>query len=180
MSTRPYTLAVTLILVGAAPACAKDKPPANPSNGEPPAAIASTPSNGTEANVADGVVLAKEVKDACRIPNSAASPRFEYDSAILLPEGRPVLDTLARCLLEGPLKGRALTLVGRADPRGEQEYNMALGGNRAQSVASYLRTLGVDSKQVHVTSRGELDAVGTTEATWAFDRRVDVTLGPTS
>jgi peptidoglycan-associated lipoprotein len=65
-------------------------------------------------------------------------------------------------------------LVGRADPRGTQEYNMALGARRSSSVMSYLTALGVPSTQMRETSRGALDATGSDQAAWQADRRVDV------
>jgi peptidoglycan-associated lipoprotein len=94
----------------------------------------------------------------------------------LLPADDEVLAKIASCVSTGPLKGRSLRLVGRADPRGTQEYNMVLGAERANNVARYLVQMGVDASRVMQTSRGELDAVGTDEATWQRDRRVDIVL----
>ena len=53
-----------------------------------------------------------------------------------------------------PLKGRSVKLVGRADPRGTQEYNMALGERRSNAVLKYLAALGVGAGQMTETSRG--------------------------
>ena len=89
---------------------------------------------------------------------------------------RDVLAQIATCVTTGPLAGRSLTLVGRADPRGTVGYNMALGARRAHSAGAYLEQLGVGSSRVMETSRGELDATGTDERTWQIDRRVDVML----
>jgi peptidoglycan-associated lipoprotein len=72
------------------------------------------------------------------------------------------------------LKGRSVRLVGRADPRGTQEYNMALGERRSNAVGKYLAGLGVGSGQMSETSRGALDATGSDEAAWRKDRRVDL------
>jgi peptidoglycan-associated lipoprotein len=74
----------------------------------------------------------------------------------------------------GPLKGERLVLIGHADPRGEPEYNMALGERRAGSVRDYLARLGVGKERLVETSRGELDAEGEAEFGWRRDRRVDV------
>ena len=63
-----------------------------------------------------------------------AAPSFEYDSASLGEDDRSVLGLVAKCLTEGALRGRSVALIGRADPRGEPEYNMNLGGSRADSV----------------------------------------------
>jgi peptidoglycan-associated lipoprotein len=67
-------------------------------------------------------------------------------------------------------------LVGRADPRGEAEYNMNLGATRANAVDHYLAQLGIDGSRLTTTSRGALDAQGHDEATYVLDRRVDLRL----
>jgi peptidoglycan-associated lipoprotein len=104
------------------------------------------------------------------------APKFDFDEAALLPEDRDVLEQVAKCVTTGPLRGRKLALVGRADPRGEVEYNMALGDHRAEAVRMYLTHLGVNEGGIAQTSRGELDAEGKVEASWRMDRRVDLLL----
>ena len=59
-----------------------------------------------------------------------------------------MLEQVARCLTTGPLKGRHVELIGRADPRGEVEYNMILGESRASTVNKYLAALGVSPEQM--------------------------------
>jgi peptidoglycan-associated lipoprotein len=76
----------------------------------------------------------------------------------------------------GPLKEKNVELIGRADPRGEAEYNMNLGAIRADAVKHYLAQLGIGGSRLTTTSRGSLDAQGHDEATWATDRRVDLSL----
>jgi peptidoglycan-associated lipoprotein len=65
-------------------------------------------------------------------------------------------------------------LVGRADPRGTEEYNLGLGTRRAANVRDYLQHLGVSAGQLSQTTRGALDATGTNEVGWHDDRRVDL------
>lgn len=118
---------------------------------------------------------------ACGIPprKNGADPgaaTFDYDSAQLGADDREMLGLVAKCLTEGALRGRKVTLIGRADPRGEEEYNMNLGSSRADTVHRYMVDLGVGRERMTATSRGELDATGKDEAGWAKDRRVDVTL----
>jgi peptidoglycan-associated lipoprotein len=102
------------------------------------------------------------------------SPRFDYESPDLRGEARQTLDRLAQCLTKGTLKGSQVLLTGHCDSRGEQEFNMSLGDNRAEAVKAYLVGLGVSGDQIRTSSRGELDASGTDEAGWAIDRRVDI------
>ena len=132
---------------------------------------------GGDQKVSPNIALAGDIVQLCGIKASTtANPAFDYDKADLTPEDRNVLDQLATCLTTGALKGRNVSLVGRADPRGTEEYNLGLGSRRASSVSSYLAKLGVDQPRMDVNTRGSLDATGTDEAGWAKDRRVDITL----
>ncbi len=117
------------------------------------------------------VNVAPEIAKACNLP----TPHFAFDSASIEPDAG--LDRLATCFTSGPMKGRRMKLVGHADPRGETEYNFELGQKRAGGVESYLERHDLAKQYVSASSRGELDAKGTNEATWAEDRRVDVLLG---
>ena len=131
----------------------------------------------SDEKVSPNIALAADIVKLCGIKASTtANPSFDYDKADLTPEDRAVLDQLATCLVSGALKGKSVALVGRADPRGTEEYNLGLGSRRAASVSSYLNKLGVDQPRMDVNTRGALDATGTDEAGWAKDRRVDITL----
>lgn len=116
----------------------------------------------------------ESIRKSCGIQDSDAW--FDYDSADLKKRDLPVLNAVAQCFSGGPLSGRALLLVGHADPRGEFEYNMLLGERRDGSVKSYVLERGLPDANVSTSSRGEMDARGTDEAGWAQDRRVDVRL----
>jgi peptidoglycan-associated lipoprotein len=123
---------------------------------------------------ATDVFVDLKIRTACGIPEAEA--HFAYDSAKVRSEDSPVIQKLATCFSSGPLKGRFMQLVGHADPRGEDEYNMALGGARANSLKSAIVSAQLDEKQISTTSRGELDAIGTDDPTWQKDRRVEVLL----
>jgi peptidoglycan-associated lipoprotein len=122
--------------------------------------------------------VAEDLRTACAIQDADTDPTtlFPFDSSDLSSGDQRLLTQLARCLTSGPLNGRVLTLVGRADPRGTEDYNMALGDRRTGSVQRFLRGQGMDSDKLQATSRGALDAQGTDEAGWTKDRRVDVAL----
>jgi peptidoglycan-associated lipoprotein len=117
----------------------------------------------------------RRLRVACGISDDDAY--FIFDSAALENNDISPLDAIARCFTVGPLKGRAMRLVGHADPRGSSEYNLVLGQRRADSVEGYLDRHGVGHSHLATTSRGSMDATGHDEASWTRDRRVDVTLG---
>jgi peptidoglycan-associated lipoprotein len=125
------------------------------------------------------IFLSDRLRQACgitTIESTKEAPKFDFDQTAILPDDRDVLAQVAQCLTTGPLKGRSVKLVGRADPRGTQEYNMALGARRSNAVLKYLSGLGVGNTQLSETSRGALDATGGDEAAWRQDRRVDIDL----
>ena len=99
---------------------------------------------------------------------------FDYDSRELPADSKQVLQRLAGCVSTGSLKGAKVLLTGHCDPRGEYEFNMVLGAERAENVKTMLTGLGVVGSSVTTSSRGKLDATGADEPSWAQDRRVDV------
>jgi peptidoglycan-associated lipoprotein len=175
---------VACAVAGSAVACGGDTPPPN----TPPTTQQTTTTTTTTSAVAPPVArdpnaavnLSDEILRQCgvKVNQVQESPKFNFDSTDLSNAEKDILNQVASCLTTGPLKGRKVQLVGRADPRGEQEYNMELGENRANTVKKYMTGLGVAADHVSLTSRGKLDATGTDEAGWAKDRRVDISLLP--
>jgi peptidoglycan-associated lipoprotein len=126
--------------------------------------------------VSPTISVDQEVLAACmmHLDNVDEAPKFDFDKSDLLPADVDVLKKVAECFAKGPLKNDSLELVGRADPRGSVDYNDALGMRRAASIATFFEQHGVDHARIQQGSRGKRDATGTDEATWAKDRRVDM------
>jgi len=171
--------ALSLLALGSALACGSEPPPPAKTADAPPAPAATTPPPANDKPDDDprkgNINISDEIRKACGITDTEAF--FAYDSANVRPQDRGVLKKLADCFSTGPLKGRELRLVGHADPRGEEEYNMVLGGRRADNVKGAIAHEGLSAAKIATTSRGKLDATGTDESSWAKDRRVDVVLG---
>jgi peptidoglycan-associated lipoprotein len=97
---------------------------------------------------------------------------FDYDSASIDDTGRQDIEFNARVLQDNP--NLSISLEGHCDARGTNEYNMALGAERAKSVRSALSALGVSSNRMDTISYGEevpLDSSSSEEA-YAQNRRV--------
>lgn len=162
-------------------ACGGDQkqPPAAPSGGTEASTATPSPSADEGKKAGDDpsqsqINISDEIKKACGLTDADAF--FAFDSARIRPQDRKVLGALAKCFNDGALKGRTMALVGHADPRGESEYNMVLGQQRADNVKKYIGAEGLAAERMQTTSRGAMDATGTDEASWARDRRVDVNL----
>ncbi len=98
---------------------------------------------------------------------------FDFDSYLLTQPSRDKLYSNADFILK-KYRGK-IKLEGHCDERGTDEYNLALGENRAKSALNYLLTLGVPAEQLSIISYGEerpLDN-GHTEEAWAMNRRVE-------
>lgn len=175
-----WALALGVATVGA---CNHEKvAPAQPSasSAAPPGKVASKPPHDVGGNqkMSHTLALSSDIVQLCGIKAapSGASPKFAFDRADLSDDDHNVLQQLATCMVSGPLQGKSVNLIGRADSRGTEEYNLALGSKRAGSVETYLQSLGVNRSFLSQTSRGALDATGTDDAGWAKDRRVDIML----
>lgn len=132
------------------------------------------PRQDTTSPTTGSVRIDERILRAC---GDLPEPYFAIDSAAIRDEAANRLRTVARCFTTGPLRGRKIKLVGRADPRGTEIYNLALGQDRAASVGRFLESAGVPTAHIRTMSRGEIDATGTDEHGWTLDRRVDILLG---
>jgi peptidoglycan-associated lipoprotein len=167
-------LAPASILALALVGCSDEQPPKAP---EEPVAdgsgTATKAPTGKQAETVSGVKIDDKIIKAC---GDLPTARFAFDSAEVSADATAALDALARCFISGPLKGKGMRLVGHADPRGEVEYNLALGQQRAGSVGDFLARKGLEASRMATSSRGEFEASGTDEDGWALDRKVEVFL----
>ena len=103
---------------------------------------------------------------------------FAYDRADIQPQFFDVLDRVAATLNEFP--ATYVDVVGHADARGSDEYNLALSQRRASSVAQYLVARQVLPDRLFVAGEGERRPVApnTTEENMRLNRRVEIILRP--
>ncbi len=96
---------------------------------------------------------------------------FAYDKYALSDQARDILDNNAKIFSMN--KGAKITIEGHTDDRGSNEYNIALGDRRAQSVKKYLTRVGVNGDDISTVSYGEEKPFceGTGEECWQKNRR---------
>jgi len=97
---------------------------------------------------------------------------FDFESNELTSSARDQLQTVARCASERNYS--RIHLTGNCDPRGTEEYNLALGDRRARAARDFLRSLGVAANKLSVSSNGEEYARGEDEGSWSRDRNVSI------
>jgi peptidoglycan-associated lipoprotein len=162
-------------LLAFASGCHHAVPAMTPASYEAPPAAA-PPAAPAVAETKTGVRVSRDILELCGIHDSPTgeAPLFAFDSSALSAGDQHLLDEVAQCATHGPLAGRTLKLVGRADPRGTEAYNLHLGDERAATVEHFLERRGMSASRLNEMSRGALDAAGHDENTWRTDRRVDV------
>ena len=102
---------------------------------------------------------------------------FALNSSELDTESRNGLERSARCLKAD--HALHVSIEGNADERGTEEYNLALGDRRANTVAQYLEALGASEKQLKTVSYGKEnpECQEHDEACWARNRRASLKAG---
>jgi len=96
---------------------------------------------------------------------------FEFDSSALLFMAQEVLKQKSQWMRDNP--NVSVVVEGHCDERGTNEYNLALGDRRANSVKAFLVDLGIREYRLTTISYGEERPVdsGRNEAAWAKNRR---------
>ncbi|MDR2464287.1 MAG: OmpA family protein [Holosporales bacterium] len=99
---------------------------------------------------------------------------FGFDRYNLITEAEDVLRQVAAWL--NMYKFTSVTVQGHTDKRGTKEYNIGLGGRRAESVKKFLVANGVDDGRISTISYGKemLIADGDSEQDHALNRRAHV------
>lgn len=86
-------------------------------------------------------------------PSIDLSIQFDFDSAKILPESKPLLNNLAQAMNSFELRGFSFTVTGYTDGVGLPAYNQKLSEQRAQAILSYLVL-------VNRVNKSRLDAIG--------------------
>ena len=96
---------------------------------------------------------AAAVKPAADKITLAADALFDFDKAVLRPEGKAKLDDVASRL--GDIKLEVVIATGHADRFGTDAYNQKLSERRANAVKAYLVGKGIDANRIYAEGKGE-------------------------
>ncbi len=104
----------------------------------------------------------------------AADAFFDFDKAVLKPEGKAKLDDLV-----GKVKGinlEVIIAVGHTDSVGPDSYNQKLSVRRAEAVKAYLVSKGIEKNRVYTEGKGEKQPVADNKTAQgrAKNRRVEI------
>jgi len=112
--------------------------------------------------------------DSQKKPLPIKTVYFDYDKSVLKPEAKAAIQTNVQFLKENP--ETKVFIDGHCDERGTNEYNLALGERRAESVKNYMVDLGIAADRITTKSWGEEQPVdpGHNEAAWKQNRRAEM------
>jgi len=145
----------------------------------------------TAAKGCDGAIV-EAPKAAVAAPAAAAAPKaaapavaaskvtyaadafFDFDKAVLKPEGKAKLDDLAQ-----KVKGinlEVIIAVGHTDAVGTDAYNQKLSIRRSEAVKAYLVSKGIEKNRIYTEGKGEKQPVADnkTKEGRAKNRRVEI------
>jgi outer membrane protein OmpA-like peptidoglycan-associated protein len=103
---------------------------------------------------------------------------FAFNDASVQPQFRPTLDEVSSILSQYPKT--YIDVYGHTDSDGSDAYNQTLSERRAQSVAGYLTSHGVQSARIATRGFGETQPIASnaTEEGKAANRRVEIKISP--
>ena len=87
----------------------------------------------------------------------AADALFDFDKAVLRPEGKAKLDELVG--KAKAIKLEVILAVGHTDRIGSDAYNQKLSERRAAAVKEYLVSKGIEANRVYTEGKGEKQPV---------------------
>ena len=104
----------------------------------------------------------------------AADAFFDFDKAIVKPEGKAKLDELVNALTG--MDTEVIVAVGHTDWIGTDKYNQKLSERRANAVKAYLVSKGVPAEKIFTEGKGKKQPIASnkTREGRAKNRRVEV------
>jgi peptidoglycan-associated lipoprotein len=156
--------------VAALAACSTPKPPPPAPVAPPPPTRAAPPERPTPPPVAQAPTGPAPGSIQDFVVNVGDRVYFDYDKYDIRADAQPVLTAQAAWLVRYP--SVKVRIEGNADERGTREYNLALGGRRANSIKEFLTGHGVAADRIDTISYGKempIDS-GNTEEAYAKNR----------
>lgn len=122
------------------------------------------------------IIKGEPVKNGVVSLNIPFSELFDSDSAELDEEGKNYLGKMADSMRDALTNAYTVTVVGHTDSTASEEHNMKLSKARAESVAAYLASQGVDRSKIRTLGAGESSPIASNDTAEgrALNRRAEL------
>lgn len=110
--------------------------------------------------------------------NVDLSIHFDFDSARLQANSKPLLDNLAMAMNSERLASLKFKVEGHTDAKGKSDYNQELSSRRASAVQAYLIGQSVSSERLQAEGKGASDLLIPEKPLASENRRVRISLMP--
>ena len=139
-----------------------------------PAPVAPPPPAAAPAPAPAPAVVPVPVAPMSEKVTFAADAFFDFDKAVLKPEGKAKLDDVVSKL--GGINLEVIIAVGHTDSVGSDAYNQSLSVRRSEAVKAYLVDKGVEKNRVYTEGKGEKQPVADNKTSdgRAKNRRVEI------
>lgn len=110
--------------------------------------------------------------------NVDLSINFDFDSARLQANSKPLLDNLAQAMNSQRLGALKFKVEGHTDAKGTADYNQELSSRRASAVQAYLIAQNVNADRLQAEGKGASDLLVPEKPLASENRRVRISLVP--
>jgi len=159
-------------------------PPAPPPAEKPKMRMRGLRVTGSSSESTSGSLLGGSETEAVAVDRAKPKPsggkavgfniQFSLNSAELLPDTLPYLDSVGQMLTLSRTQGVRLKVTGHADASGNAVHNLRLSEARAVAVKDYLvKTYGVTPERLETIGRGEESPLPGTDPFDGVNRRVE-------
>jgi OmpA-OmpF porin, OOP family len=100
---------------------------------------------------------APKPKPAAEKVTFAGTIHFDFDKAVLKPDGKATLDELANKIRGINLE--VVIAIGHADMIGSDPYNQKLSVQRAEAIKAYLASKGIEPNRIYTEGKGKKQPV---------------------
>jgi OmpA-OmpF porin, OOP family len=170
---------LVLIALAFAAGCATEPPKPEPKPAPPPAPKPAPPPEPKPApapapEAPKPAPAPEKPKPVAEKVTFAADVLFDFDKAVIKPEGKSKLDDISNKVRGVNLE--VVIAIGHADSVGSDAYNQRLSIRRAESVKAYMVSKGIEPNRVYTEGKGEKQPVADnkTRDGRAKNRRVEI------
>jgi outer membrane protein OmpA-like peptidoglycan-associated protein len=110
--------------------------------------------------------------------NVDLSINFDFDSARLQANSKPLLDNLAQAMNSERLSQLKFKVEGHTDGKGKNDYNQELSARRAAAVQAYLVGQNVPAERLQAEGKGASELLIPDKPLASENRRVRISLLP--